>query len=357
MLKYSRQIFSCILLVFCIAVAYNRTVVAYEGVLNDSLVLGVWLYKSRCVRCHSEYAQERLAEDYSDSEELVEAIASDGCTVSWSKRTGGEFGARELASLAEYMLQWEEKDGDLQIPELPPLLAEKESAIKKHKKQDAMVQKDNVQENLLDPALQHVVDLNSVVMGGWLYTRNCYRCHLDYQKARMGKGMKGENLLLTIAEGKTSTQMKPFSRLLGGSLKNKEITSIKEYITTWEEAGEPLAIAAELMTPPAADPVDFAPVRLPRFKKVFGDKTVGASLYRKNCLNCHGSQGEGYIGRPLNRITWVTRPDLFFKSVIKSGIPGSPMNPWDQNKGGRFSAQEIDNVVCFVLSLNPSNVD
>lgn len=166
----------------------------------------------------------------------------------------------------------------------------------------------------------------------------------------MGKGLAKETIFRFVSEGKTSSQMTPFSRMLGGELKNSEIKAIVTYITTWENYGESPAIAEELLTPPAQDPADFIPLRLVRFKPISGDIEAGKKVYRINCLACHGLHGEGYIGASLLGTKWCLRKDLFVKSIVKEGVPKSLMKSWNRSKGGTFSAKDIDDVVSYVVA-------
>lgn len=323
----------------------------YEGVLQDPVVLGAWLYTGNCLTCHDGYGQDRLAEGYDDRSELIAAIGSGGCRVTWAGNAGGKLGANELAALAAYMLQWEEEDKEPSLPEQPPQPVEPvpELPAKTAGTPDSIPSPAD-KDDQLAPALARLTAANPVAEGGWLYTRNCYRCHLTYRQARMGKGMDREILRRTISEGKTSTQMKGFSRLLGGELKAGEIRAVVSYITTWEKKGEPLAIATGLMTQPAVDPADFVPVRLPRFQKISGDPALGYMVFLRNCITCHGTLGEGYIGRSLRYNKGVSRPDLFLKSMIKQGIPVTLMRSWANGPGKVLSAKDIDDVVSVLLT-------
>ncbi|WP_028583647.1 c-type cytochrome [Desulfogranum mediterraneum] len=323
----------------------------YQGVLREPVVLGAWLYRSSCVRCHPDYEQERLAAEYDTEQELRQAIGGDGCKIAWSRTRRGPFGGRELTALARYMLRWEAEDREPALPELPPLLVVEEQRRSRRpapKKARAIKLADQA---LLSPPLQSVVDNNPVALGGWLYTRNCYRCHLAYAQARMGRGVAAETVQRLITEGKTSTQMQAFSRILGGPLKNREIKAVVAYITSWEKADEPLAIAAELMIPPALDPDDFKPLRLPRFPVIGGDVRAGAALFQAHCSRCHGDWGQGALGPSLRERQWLVRTDLFIKSTVKAGVPGSLMPAWDRGAGGRFAPKEIAELVSFVLEL------
>jgi mono/diheme cytochrome c family protein len=205
----------------------------------------------------------------------------------------------------------------------------------------------------MDPILKELLDHHPVAHGAWLYTQNCYRCHLSYDKARSGRGISEETVMKTIANGKTTTQMTPFSRMLGGKLSNTEISHIVSYIMSFEKFGETPALAEMVTAPPEADPKALLPISLPRFPRVVGNVGSGARLFARNCVRCHGTAGEGHIGRSLTKPWKVLRPDLMVKSLIKQGVPGSAMPAWSQNNGGNLSAKEIDDLVGLVVSWIP----
>ncbi|SHO49299.1 c-type cytochrome [Desulfopila aestuarii] len=340
---------------FCIAESvYCRT---YDGVLAESVPLGAWLYARNCLECHDKYASSRLAEIYNDSNELIAAIGEQGCKIAWARSRGGSLGSNELAALAAYMQKWEELGDEPQLPALPPQSVHtvaapppKVTAAEKNQTTSDTVPN----EEQLSPPLAHLIATNPVAAGGFLYTRNCFRCHLSYEQARMGRGISKELVLRFITEGKTSTQMRAFSRMLGGPLKGTEIREIVTYISTWEERGEPPAIADILMTPPAIDPSEFIPIRLTRFQQVKGDAAEGSLLFRRNCSICHGPKGEGYVAPPLRTKQLGIRPDIFIKSVMKTGVPGSLMKGWDSGRGGILSAKDIDDITSAILALDMS---
>lgn len=324
----------------------------YHGVLEDPLALGAWLYHSSCTRCHGSYGSSRLGDGYESGEELLGAISGESCEIDWSRRGGGPFKNQELTGLVSYMLKWESLDAEPDLPELPELAVGAVEAVQEADRDQAK-EKSSGPEPQEDPVMAggvaHLLAANTVARGGYLYTRNCYRCHLSYEQARMGKGMSREALQTIIREGKTSTQMKPFSTMLGGNLKSSEIGAVADYIITTEQAGEPLAIEPSLMIPPALDPSDFVPLRLTRFKPVRGDSKKGQEIYTIQCSICHGSRGQGQVGPSLRETKPTLRLDLFLKSVIKRGIDGSIMASFDSARGGPLSAKDIDDLISTII--------
>jgi mono/diheme cytochrome c family protein len=325
----------------------------YEGVLRDPVTLGAWLFRDNCTRCHRDYGKAQLAQQYDGRSALIKAIGNNGCNINWSRQHGGPWGKPELEALADYMLKWEELQSEPALPELPPARLEASSQTKAQPQQEQSTRPEyDLDAVQLPAALQQLVSQNPIAHGGLLYTHNCHRCHLAYEKARMGRGLSSTVIERFVTEGKTSTQMRPFAQVLGGQLSTKEIRAIVAYIVRWEEAGEELALPKLLLTPPSLDPSDLKPVRLPRFPKVKGDANIGKQLFSKHCSSCHGGSAEGYIGVSLQQSSWVVRTDLFLKSVIKKGVPGSIMADQNQDSDYNLTPGDIDNVVSFLLSLH-----
>lgn len=77
--------------------------------------------------------------------------------------------------------------------------------------------------------------------------------------------------------------------------------------------------------------------------------TLGRGLYEENCAMCHGKEGEGVDGPPLNDINLLTSAsDETIFSLISSGVPGTEMPAWGQVHGGPFTDQEVGQIVAFV---------
>lgn len=336
--------------IFC-ALCYSNPFgakAAAKEIFRDAVHHGAWLYEGNCVNCHGIYGKARVGEDYDGDEELAEAIVVGGCKHSWGRRAGGPLGREEIEALVRYISLWESLGKEPELPPLPPQPKTRE--IKKDKSPEQQkTELETTDKDPLSPPLRQLVEDNPIARGAWLYTGNCYRCHLGYDQARMGKGQEPDTVARIIREGKTSTQMTPFSQLLGGNLRNSEILTITDYIMAWERAGAPLAIARPLLQPPALDPIDFLPLRLPRFKTIQGEHQSGRALFIRSCAGCHGPQGEGYIGSDLKNGINSLRPDLYIKSVIKRGIANSPM-PSFTTAPLRLSGREIDDLVGVLVT-------
>jgi mono/diheme cytochrome c family protein len=291
-----------------------------------------------------------LASPYGDDIELKDAITKGGCRVDWARRYGGKLHDDEIDALVRFMMKWEELDAPPPLPDLPPIAGpdiQRQTTAEETKPVEAPQASP---EDGLDNNLKVLMKNNPVAHGAYLYVQNCYRCHLTYEKARMGKGIARDTLKRTIVNGKTSTQMTPFSLMKGGNLRNQEIEAILSYITIWERLGSPMALPEGLMKAPESDPAALIPIGLPRFLIIEGDARQGARLYARHCTRCHGIFGEGYIGPRLKKTWWSMRPDLTVKSFIKQGVPGSAMPAWSQGAGGSLSAKDIEDLVTHVVA-------
>ncbi len=72
----------------------------------------------------------------------------------------------------------------------------------------------------------------------------------------------------------------------------------------------------------------------------------GESIYIKNCLACHGANGEGGIGPNLTDEYWIsggTINEVF--RTIKYGVPEKGMIPWES----QLSPEQIQQVSSYIL--------
>jgi mono/diheme cytochrome c family protein len=79
-----------------------------------------------------------------------------------------------------------------------------------------------------------------------------------------------------------------------------------------------------------------------------GDPANGAMVFAQNCAACHGENAEGgSVGPTLVSAEMKAKEDDYYREVINNGIAGSAMPAWS----GRLSAQEVEDVIAFVRSL------
>jgi len=319
--------------------------------LDDPLVLGAWLYQGKCTSCHGSYEKSRLGDGY-DEEELYDFIdgGSGGCQVSWGRQSGGPFGKREINAIILYFLTWEELGGEPDLPTLPPQPTPTVEPTPVSKGAAGPTETPTPTEVVIAPEVERAIQGNPLAQGAWLYTQNCYRCHLSYEYGRQGTGLDKDRIKRTIENGKSGTSMMGFSRQQGGTLKMSEINAIVTYIMAFEQLDGPPALPDVLFVPPTPDPASLQPIPLPAIPWVEGDAGSGAGLFVIHCQECHGQDGAGELGPRLAKYWPSARPDLTIQATIRDGVPGTLMRAWAQAKGGPLSDQQIADLTTTILS-------
>lgn len=93
--------------------------------------------------------------------------------------------------------------------------------------------------------------------------------------------------------------------------------------------------------------------------------TRGALLYANNCRSCHGNQGEGGVGLPLNTAAFQDQDPLKLKAnrhllerTMSCGRAGTLMPSWLDTYGGALNERQIEHIVDFLTApTDPSLVD
>jgi len=84
----------------------------------------------------------------------------------------------------------------------------------------------------------------------------------------------------------------------------------------------------------------------------------GRTLFGTYCSACHGKEGEGEDGPPLNDKRFLNDTgDQTIFSVISSGVPGSEMPAWNQALGGPLTDQQVTQLVSFIRNWEPQSPD
>ena len=99
------------------------------------------------------------------------------------------------------------------------------------------------------------------------------------------------------------------------------------------------------------------PVRIQRDEAIekLAKEKAGREQYSQNCVSCHGQNGEGGVGPPLNeRGLLVSTADEVFFSLIRTGVTGTLMPAWSQAFGGPFTDEQITQMVAFIRSWEPN---
>jgi mono/diheme cytochrome c family protein len=83
--------------------------------------------------------------------------------------------------------------------------------------------------------------------------------------------------------------------------------------------------------------------------------TSGQQLWGLNCASCHGVNGEGVTAPALNSQGFLTSTtDEQMAGIIRGGVPGTAMPAWWNEYGGPLTDQQIESVVAYVRSWEPT---
>ena len=196
-------------------------------------------------------------------------------------------------------------------------------------------------------------DPGQIELGAILFAENCAVCHGDDGQGRVGATLAKDwpsirpdlRMRAVIANGIPGSAMPPWSNGSGGPLDEMEIDALAAYISSWETGGPRTVPAAPTLAPRSG----ITPV-----PGVDGDPNNGALLFERNCAVCHGQDGKGRIGATLAKDWSSIRPDLRIRTTIAEGISGTAMPAWSQAYGGPLTAEEIEDLVAYVASLEPT---
>jgi mono/diheme cytochrome c family protein len=84
----------------------------------------------------------------------------------------------------------------------------------------------------------------------------------------------------------------------------------------------------------------------------------GRTLFGTYCTTCHGKEGEGVDGPPLNDKQFLTNTnDQTIFSLTSSGVPGTEMPAWNQSLGGPLTDQQVSQLVAFIRNWEPTAPD
>lgn len=192
-------------------------------------------------------------------------------------------------------------------------------------------------------------DSQTLEEGARIYAENCAVCHGDQGQGRIGARLAKDwpsirpdlTVRTIIANGVLGSPMPAWSDSKGGPFSDAEIDAIVAYILSWQ-TGNPVPLPTLVLEPlPEITPVP----------GVEGDPNNGGVLFQINCKVCHGPEGQGRIGAVLAQNWPGIRPDLSVKNTISSGVSGSWMPAWSQEKGGPLTEAEINDLTAYVLSL------
>jgi len=205
---------------------------------------------------------------------------------------------------------------------------------------------------LLAVAPGYAQDGGDATRGAQIFLANCQVCHGPRGEGRAGASLQNvygginpdEFLRVTVERGVEGTFMPAWSQANGGPLTEQEINDVVAYIESWGTTVEP-----PVPLPPRPEQ------NIPPVPEVNGDPNVGYGLFAVNCAVCHGPDGAGRVGADLRNFGGID-PGAFAISTISRGVEGSLMPPFSQANGGPLTAQEINDIAAYVMTLQGGDV-
>ena len=186
--------------------------------------------------------------------------------------------------------------------------------------------------------------------GGELFVTNCAVCHGVDGQGRIGASLEdfpgidpGPTVFDTITHGIDGTVMPAWGQSQGGPLSDQDVADLTAYILSAFQGTQPIT-PLPIYTPPDIEPLP----------EIAGDPSLGAVVFLENCVMCHGERGQGRFGVPLAKAWSGTEPAVYIHDVVTKGIAGTRMPAWGQDHGGPLDENAIQNVVAYVLSLEPT---
>ncbi|HRG59429.1 MAG TPA: cbb3-type cytochrome c oxidase N-terminal domain-containing protein [Bacteroidia bacterium] len=109
------------------------------------------------------------------------------------------------------------------------------------------------------------------------------------------------------------------------------------------------AIAKEAYLKTVADKVDESNVTL---LTAASELSAGQTIFKANCVACHGQEGEGTVGPNLTDEYWIHGGGVknIFKT-IKYGVPAKGMIAWQ----AQLKPNEMQQVASYIMSLKGTN--
>ncbi|MFQ5494988.1 MAG: c-type cytochrome, partial [Phycisphaerae bacterium] len=161
-------------------------------------------------------------------------------------------------------------------------------------------------------------DRGDVRVGAALYRANCSACHGPRGEGGIGNSLNSPTFLAvasdaflrdTIVQGRPNTAMPSWRRFDG-----QELSDLLAFIRTWESPRSDVATAVALCGTDDATTVSAA---------------IGATLYKANCVMCHGVDGTGDLAPSLNTQAFLTVvSDTYLADTLISGRPDTGMPSW-----------------------------
>ena len=195
-------------------------------------------------------------------------------------------------------------------------------------------------------ALQEFRGIRSTMPAGKTYDIICSACHgksgegKDYESYKTGvpaignydfiRVASGEMILFTLLHGRGSRQMASWLPLHSGLL-----------------AGELDSLVSKLES---RHSVNF---EFERYSRAYGRASYGEKIYREDCQVCHGPEGQGDIGLPLNNPDFLSAAsDRFLFNTLVYGRNTAGMPAWTH-----YTERELADLISYLRKWGSGPMD
>ncbi len=175
----------------------------------------------------------------------------------------------------------------------------------------------------------------SVIEGNALYGANCAVCHGEKGEGAVGPSLRTKELLQRskgqlvefIKIGAPSMGMPAWSQAYGGPFTDEDAHNVVAFLTTWVP-----------LEPDATED-------LPAGEAPSEPQGSASTLYAANCAACHGPDGEGGIGPPLQSNAFVRdQTDEALIEFVLSGRSGTAMPGFE----GKLPLEDIRTIITLL---------
>jgi len=177
--------------------------------------------------------------------------------------------------------------------------------------------------------------------GKLLYNRNCASCHGSSGKGGIGTTLNAPSFLAiasdeflgqALIEGRPNTAMPSWRQF-----NSQQISDIISHLRTWHPLRNDKKTTFRTLKSIRRTPAVSV--------------TIGDTIYKANCVMCHGEKGEGDLAPSIATQEFLTIVDnSYLYDTIALGRPGTGMPAWRH-----FSNQDLISLIAFLRTWQKSS--
>ncbi len=81
---------------------------------------------------------------------------------------------------------------------------------------------------------------------------------------------------------------------------------------------------------------------------------IGRQTFAASCAQCHGKNASGGSAPTLNSKEFLkSTSDAQIAALVAGGVPGTEMPAWSIDYGGTLTAEQVQQIVTYLRSLEP----